>query len=91
MKINGSSLNECLQQKKFKQYSATTTYSHLGADKQQLLYKDQMNAQFISLFLPITAKPIVVANPFANLLSVCTTKKLPLLVGTLFCKKNVLT
>ena len=47
-----------------------------------------MNAQFISLFLPITAKPIVVANPFANLLSVCTTKKLPLLVGTLFCKNN---
>ena len=48
-----------------------------------------MNAQFISLFLPITAKPIVVANPFANLLSVCTTKKLPLLVGTLFCKKKL--
>ena len=46
MEINGSSLNECLQQKKFKQYSATTTYSHLGADKQQLFYKDQMNAQF---------------------------------------------
>ena len=46
MEKNGSSLKECLQQKKFKQYSATTTNSHIGADKQQLFYKDQMNAQF---------------------------------------------
>ena len=39
-------ITECLQQKKFKQYSATTSYSNLQAAGKGF-YKDQMNAQFI--------------------------------------------
>ena len=38
-------LQECLEQKIFKQYSATTSHGNLVADKR--FYKDEMNAQFI--------------------------------------------
>jgi hypothetical protein len=38
-------IKECLEQKKFKQYSATTSHANLGADT--MFFKDQMNAQFI--------------------------------------------
>ena len=42
MKIKG-----CLDQKKFTQYSAATSYANLGADQFKAFYKDQMNTQFI--------------------------------------------
>ena len=43
MKIKG-----CLDQKKFTQYSVTTSYTTLAwADQFQAFYKDQMNTQFI--------------------------------------------
>ena len=38
-------IKECLEQKKFKQYSATTSYANLVADK--MFFKDQMNVQFM--------------------------------------------
>ena len=37
----------CLDQKKFTQYSATTSYDHVGADQFPEFYKDQLNTQFI--------------------------------------------
>ena len=38
-------LQECLEQKIFKQYSATTSHGNLVADKR--FFKEEMNAQFI--------------------------------------------
>ena len=38
-------LQECLEQKIFKQYSATTSHANLVADKR--FFKEEMNAQFI--------------------------------------------
>ena len=40
-------LKECLQQKKFKQYTASISNVQLGAAGVQSFYKDQMNVQFI--------------------------------------------
>ena len=38
-------IKECLEQKKFKQYLATTSYESIGADK--TFFKDEMNAYFV--------------------------------------------
>ena len=40
-----SKIKGCLEQKKFMQYSATTSHANLVRDK--MFFKDQMNAQFL--------------------------------------------
>ena len=39
-------VKECLDQKKFKHYSATVSHSNIGSDDSNMFYKEKMNAQF---------------------------------------------
>ena len=39
-------VKECLDQRKFKHYSATVSHSNIGSDDSNMFYKEKMNAQF---------------------------------------------
>ena len=39
-------VKECLDQRKFKHYSATVSHSNIGSDDSKMFYKEKMNAQF---------------------------------------------